>query len=86
MDEMNSRLTRCFLAVFPELPESEVVTATPLSVNAWDSVATLNLITVIEEEFSVEIDFADLMQRLSYQQIAADLQKRIEEHDQKSHV
>jgi acyl carrier protein len=86
MDEMKSRLTKCFLAVFPELSESEVVTATPLSVNGWDSVATLNLITVIEEEFSVAIDFADLMQNLSYRQIAADLQKRIETQDEKSHA
>jgi acyl carrier protein len=78
MDEMQSHLTRCFLAVFPELTESEVLAATPSSVSAWDSVATLNLITVIEEEFGVLIDYVDLMSTLSYQQIAAYLQKRME--------
>jgi len=76
--EMQSRLTRCFLAVFPELNENEVAAASPSSVNGWDSVATLNLITVIEEEFGVQIDFMDLMSALSFEQISVYLQKRME--------
>jgi acyl carrier protein len=77
MDDIQIRLTRCFLAVFPELTENDVLTATPSSVKGWDSIATLNLLTVIEEEFGVQIDFADLMTALSYEQLAAELQKRL---------
>jgi acyl carrier protein len=78
MDELHARLTKCFLAVFPELTENTVQTATPSSVASWDSVATLNLLTVVEEEFGVEIDFVDVMDDLSYPQIAGYLQKRSE--------
>ena len=74
MDELKSRLARCFLAVFPNLAASEVETAMPASVSSWDSVATLNLLLVIQEEFGVEIEFADLMDGLSYQRIVAYLQ------------
>jgi len=84
MDELQSRLTKCFHAVFPQLAESEVVTATPASVKGWDSIATLNLITVIEEEFRVQIDFVDWMKALSYEQISSDLQMRLGALEDKS--
>jgi acyl carrier protein len=84
MDDIQIRLTRCFLAVFPELIESDVLTATPSSVKGWDSIATLNLLTVIEEEFNVQIDFTELMNGLSYEQLAADLQKRLGALDEKA--
>ncbi len=78
MLDIQARLTRCFLAVFPELTAAAAPAATPSSVTGWDSVATLNLIIVIEEEFGVEIDFVDLMEALSYEQISSYLQKRID--------
>jgi len=65
------------MAVFPELTPNEVEAATPASVKSWDSVATLNLLTVIEEEFGVEIDFTSLLESLSYAQIAVYVQKRL---------
>lgn len=77
MGDRQIRLTKCFLAVFPELSPEEVVTAAPNSVKTWDSVATLTLLTVIEEEFGIEIDFTDLLETLSYEQIDAYLQERI---------
>ena len=77
MDETRSRLANCFLAVFPELTSDTVTTATPTSVKGWDSIATLNLLTVIEQEFGVEIDFAELLETLSYGQIAGYLERRI---------
>ncbi len=76
MDEMHARLTKCFLAVFPELSDSEVASATPSSLATWDSVATLNLLTLIEEEFNLEIDFVEVMDHLSYSQIGDYLQRR----------
>lgn len=78
MDETNNRLTKCFLAVFPDLPAEEIVAATPDSVKNWDSVATLNLLMVVEEEFGVEIDFTEMLDILSYRQIAAYVRTRIE--------
>jgi acyl carrier protein len=77
MDEMHARLSRCFLAVFPDLTEREVADASPSSVTSWDSVATLNLLTVIEEEFNLEIDFVDIMKSLSFSEIGGYLERRI---------
>jgi len=83
MDEMATRLMKCFAAVFPELTREEILAATPASVKSWDSVATLNLLTVVEEEFGVEIDFASLLESLSYEKLAAYVQQRIEIRDNK---
>ena len=50
MDKVAAGLTKCFAAVFPELTPEEILAATPATVKSWDSVATLNLLTVIEEK------------------------------------
>lgn len=71
MDRVATGLTKCFVAVFPELKPEEILVATPATVKSWDSVATLNLLTVIEEEFGIEVDFTKLLESLSYEQIDA---------------
>ena len=60
MDDVRTRLARCFAAVFPELPAGDIERATPLTVAAWDSVANVTLLTVVEEEFDVQIPVDDL--------------------------
>jgi acyl carrier protein len=81
--EIRPRLTRCFLAVFPELNEKTVFAATPSSLEGWDSVATLSLVAVIEEEFGVQVDFSELMSALSYEQISDYLAKQMEGRNRK---
>lgn len=58
-DDLEARLETCFLTVFPDLAAADVRQATVDSVEKWDSVATLTLVNVIEEEFGIEIDFDD---------------------------
>ena len=58
-DGLEARLETCFLTVFPDLAAGSVRQATVDSVEKWDSVATLTLVSVIEEEFGIEIDFED---------------------------
>ena len=60
------RLIKCFAAVFPELDEQQIRSATPTSVSSWDSVATITLMSVIEEEFGIEVDSDHLEQLLSF--------------------
>jgi acyl carrier protein len=60
MDDVRTRLMSCFAAVFPDLPAGDIERATPFTVAAWDSVANVTLITVIEEEFGVQIPAEDL--------------------------
>jgi acyl carrier protein len=66
MDEHRSRLTRCFAAVFPDLPAAEIPAATPAGVKAWDSIAHVTLIAVVEEEFGITVDPADLEHLVSF--------------------
>ena len=60
MDEHRARLMKCFAAVFPDLPAAEMAAATPESVPAWDSVANVTLLAVVEEEFGITVDVDDL--------------------------
>jgi acyl carrier protein len=53
MTDTRRRLTACFTAVFSTLGEPDVVRASVGAVQGWDSLATINLITVIEEEFRI---------------------------------
>ena len=55
-DPIERRLRDCFHAVFPSLREEEIDSASPESVQDWDSIATVRLASVIEEEFSVVLE------------------------------
>lgn len=45
------RLLECFRAVFPDASEEQLAASSTENTPAWDSVAHITLITVIEEEF-----------------------------------
>jgi hypothetical protein len=73
--EVQSRLLRCFSAVFPALKMEDMPGATPASVRAWDSIATVTLFAVIEEEFGAgtlttvelpELSFTSILRHLEY--------------------
>jgi acyl carrier protein len=68
MDKVATGLSKCFAAVFPELTPAEILAATPATVKSWDSVATLNLLTVVEEEFAIEKIDAYIRKRLEPQE------------------
>lgn len=69
MNDAKARLTRCFAAVFPHLSEETIQTATPNAVEAWDSLASITLISVIEEEFGIEIDPEDIEHLVSFEKV-----------------
>lgn len=60
MPEVEARLVRCYQAVFPALDDGAVRTAAPALVPAWDSLATVTLLRLVEEEFAVPVDLLDL--------------------------
>ena len=53
MNDLDTRLIKCFSAAFPELRESEIPTATVDRTASWDSMGALTLASLIEEEFGV---------------------------------
>jgi len=77
MDSNRSRLERCFRAVFPDLDEEQLYNATPFSVRAWDSLATVNLLALIEEEFGVQVRLGE-PSTVSFEGILDGLQKGLE--------
>jgi acyl carrier protein len=56
MDETRTRLIKCFETVFPDMPETEIPNASQNSVPAWDSIAAITLLNVIEDEFAITMD------------------------------
>ena len=77
MDEVQSRLTKCFETVFPDLPESEIPNARQDTVAGWDSVAGITLLNVIEEEFQIEMDLELAAELDSYERICEHLKQTV---------
>jgi acyl carrier protein len=75
MDEQQKRLANCFCAVFPELSSEEIIHASSGTVQSWDSVAVVTLLTVIEEEFGISIEEDDPAKFDSFQRILSYLQE-----------
>ncbi|TXT39538.1 MAG: acyl carrier protein [Planctomycetota bacterium] len=67
--EIASQLEDCFAVVFPDVPRNELLTAAIGSVAKWDSLATLTLVSVIEETFQISVPLDDLEQFLSFELI-----------------
>jgi len=69
MDDTKARLMKCFSAVFPQLKDQEIASASLETVEGWDSVATVTLLSVIEEEFGTKFDLNALDQLASFRSI-----------------
>jgi acyl carrier protein len=67
MSDDNGRLIRCFAAVFPALTLEEIPGISVESVGVWDSLATVTLASVIQDEFNVDIDPSDLRELASFE-------------------
>ena len=66
MDNLEHRLVRCFSSVFPELNEDQIRNASIDSVPDWHSLASVTLISVVQEEFGVQVGLADLPNLVSF--------------------
>ena len=67
MSELDDRLAICFSSVFPTLTPAEVRVASTESVAAWDSLAAVTLVAVVQQEFEVEIDLLDIAELDSFE-------------------
>ena len=77
MPELDDRLMLCFASVFPALPQNQIHAASVESVPAWDSLAAVTLIAVLEQEFNTQIDLMELPELTSYQAVREYLQRHI---------
>ena len=69
MNDIRSRLESCFTIVFPETPEADLPKASPETVEGWDSVATVTLFAVVDEEFNVSLLDENVEELVSFQAI-----------------
>ncbi|MCX7423307.1 MAG: acyl carrier protein [Planctomycetia bacterium] len=67
--EIASQLEDCLAVVFPDVPTKQLRSASVSSVAQWDSLATLTLVSVIEETFQIQIPADDLEEFLSFELI-----------------
>lgn len=75
MSDTQNKLAGCFAIVFPGLRPDQILAASAANIEGWDSIAQVNLLTVIGEEFGLEIDFEEFEGATSYQE----LDKRVRE-------
>ena len=66
MDNTEGRLVRCFSSVFSELTPEQIRAASVESVPAWDSLAAVTLIAVLQQEFAIPINLMDLPELVSF--------------------
>ena len=77
MDEIQQRLIKCFRIVFDDLPEREIPRASQQTVAVWDSVASITLVNVVEDEFQIQIDLDHLDQLDSFKRISDYVSKAV---------
>ena len=76
MSEQEDRLLRCFASVFPTLSEGEIRTSNIVPLFNLDSLAGVTLVTLIDQEFGVDVELQDLLDLGSFETISQFLRKR----------
>jgi len=71
MDNTEQRLVKVFETVFPDLTLDQIRAASQTTVATWDSVAAITLMNLMEEEFTIEIDFDRAAELASFSEILA---------------
>ena len=66
MTEPEARLIQCFAAIFPKLSVEQIPESSVESVPEWDSLATVTLASVLDQEFGTAVDAFDLPELHSF--------------------
>lgn len=77
MNNTRERLVTCFQVVFPDMQESQIVVATQQSTPQWDSIAAITLLNVIEDEFTIGLDFEELANLDSFPRVLGYLEGKV---------
>ena len=70
MDKIKEKLAHCFSLAFPKMDPGQYATATAENTSAWDSMAQVTLLTLIGEEFGIDIDFEEFEGATSFEALA----------------
>jgi serine O-acetyltransferase len=76
--DLQPRLVNCFAAAFAGLRPEDIPQAAASSLAEWDSLASLTLVSLIEEEFKLRIPVADRARLTSFPEIVDYLNDQVE--------
>ena len=66
VQDLEVRLVRCFFSVFPDLSDEQIRNASIESVPGWHSLASVTLVSLVQEEFDVQVSLTDLPNLVSF--------------------
>ena len=69
MEEVEQRLEKCFLSVFPEIPPDKIRNIEARTNSRWDSIAQVTLLSLIGEEFGLSMDFGEFADACSFEEV-----------------
>lgn len=69
MNDLDARLTTCFVNAFPALDPAAASSATSDTMPDWDSMASITLMTLVQEEFGVDLDLERMEDFNSYEKL-----------------
>lgn len=69
MSSIEERLVGCFMLAMPSLDAGAVTHATKATVAEWDSLTTVGLLSLVEEEFSISIPVEDVEEFVSFERV-----------------
>lgn len=68
-EEIRERLVRCFTAVFDQIDENQVPLLHADTCELWDSLANVMLMSVIQQEFSIDISLEETKSLNSFKKL-----------------
>lgn len=77
MTALTARLETCFATVFPNVPSAILRVGTRETIEAWDSMAFVVLVMLIEEEFDINVRVEDIAELTSFSSIMTYLQREL---------
>lgn len=77
-DSLHDRLVDCFAAVFPKVPPGELDSLSVARCAEWDSLASVTLMAVLEQEFGNPISPDDLEMFQSFDLVKATVEAKLD--------
>jgi acyl carrier protein len=69
MSNVEARLVSAFRLVFEQLSDEQIKCASQVRLESWDSLAGIALLSIVEEEFNVEVDYSRLAELNTFSSI-----------------
>jgi len=74
---VTERLLECFRIVFPGVPDEELIAASATSMEKWDSIAHVTLISLIEEELRIQLPLERYAELTSFSALREEVSRSV---------